>query len=393
MTSFLALVMTLILCVPVMAAGENYTMAIEVNGGSSATVARGSAVTVTLTLAQDGADDFDLYCMQDYVCFDPAYFTYVEDSLQVYTVGAVQAPVFSASAIAFPAGESQLNRIYVNRVSSQAQSVPSGVTALSFQLTAIQNGTTTLSHDKTEVFQTPGQLYPCALSSATVTISDNGGGSTGGGSTGGGGGSSGGDTDIQDPDTPLTDLPFVDVPSDAWFEDAVYGAYEKGLMNGTDATHFSPQTSLSRAMLAQVLYSLSSKPSINVDQLSALFDDVLRNSWYTDAVYWAREEGVLTGYDAQTFGPEDPITREQLALALYQYSAVKGYDTGVHSDLSAFADRDRASSWAEHALCWAVEHRIMSGKGDGILDPTGTATRAEVAQMLMSYLENVANAG
>ena len=169
MTSLLALVMTLILCVPVMAAGENYTMAIEVNGGSSATVARGSAVTVTLTLAQDGADDFDLYCMQDYVCFDPAYFTYVEDSLQVYTVGAVQAPVFSASAIAFPAGESQLNRIYVNRVSSQAQSVPSGVTVLSFQLTAIQNGTTTLSHDKTEVFQTPGQLYSCALSSATVT--------------------------------------------------------------------------------------------------------------------------------------------------------------------------------------------------------------------------------
>lgn len=144
------------------------------------------------------------------------------------------------------------------------------------------------------------------MGSATVTISDNGGGS------------SGGNTDIQDPDTPLTDLPFVDVPSDAWFEDAVYGAYEKSLMNGTGATHFSPQTSLSRAMLAQVLYSLSSKPNINVDQLSALFDDVLRNSWYTDAVYWAREEGVLAGYDAQTFGPEDPITREQLALALYQ---------------------------------------------------------------------------
>lgn len=392
-TGLMALVLAFTLCAPAMAATGDYAMSIQVNGGSSATVARGSEVTVTLTLSQEGADTFDLYSMQDYVCFDPDYFAYVEDSLQVYTVGAVPSPVFDASAIAFPAGETELNRIYVNRAGNTPQALSSGVTVLTFQLEALKNGTTTLSHDKTEVFQTPGQLYTCALRDATVTISDTaGGGGTGGGGTGGGGGSTGGgsagggDVVIEEPDTPLAPLPFVDVPADAWYADAVTYVVNAGLMNGTSATTFSPNGTTDRAMLVTVLYRLEGSPSVTS---YPQFSDVPGGTWYTDAVAWAAANGIVDGYGNGQFGPTDPVTREQTATILYRYVDYKGHDVSRQASLSGYTDDEAVSTWALDAMEWAVADGLISGTDTKALLPGGYAARSQTAQILMRLCESI----
>ena len=119
---------------------------------------------------------------------------------------------------------------------------------------------------------------------------------------------------------------------------------------------------------------------------SAVFTDVPSGMWYTSAVNWAAQQGIISGYGDGRFGPDDSVTREQLAVILYRYAQYKGYDNSASSSLSAFSDGSSASDWAVDALVWAVDHGVMAGKGDNILDPTGTATRAEVAQMFMNYL-------
>lgn len=386
-TSLLALTLLAGLCTPVLAAEEDqYAMAIQVNGSSSATVDRGSAVTVTLTMDREGADTFDLYCMQDYVCFDPAYFTYVEDSLQVYTVaGTVETPVFSASAIAFPAGQEELNRIYVNRVTDEAQTLSSGTTVLTFQLQAVQNGTTTISHDKTEVFRDPMQMHPCAVQDASVTIREPSGGGT---STGGGSvsGPTGGDTVIDEPDTPLGPLPFVDVPTGAWYEKAVEYVYQQELMSGTSETTFSPNAATDRAMLVTILYRLEGSPAVHD---ASPFTDVPAGTWYTDAVIWGAANGIVEGYGNGKFGPTDPVTREQVASILYRYVAYRGGDVSASTSLDGYTDKAAVSAWAESALEWAVADGLISGTDAKALMPGGRATRAETAQILMGLCQQL----
>ena len=175
--------------------------------------------------------------------------------------------------------------------------------------------------------------------------------------------------------------PFDDVPAGAWYEAAVTYAYRSGLMKGTSEGQFSPQVHLSRAMIVQILYNREHAPASS----AASFPDVPQGQWYTGAVTWAAELGIVSGYDNGFFGPDDQVTREQLAVILHRYAQHKGYDTAQEGDLSAFPDSSSTSAWAGDALAWAVGHGVMSGKGDGTLDPTGTATRAEVAQMLMNY--------
>lgn len=177
-------------------------------------------------------------------------------------------------------------------------------------------------------------------------------------------------------------LPFDDVPTGVWYESAVTYAYQNGLMQGTGGNHFAPETHLSRAMLVQILYNLEQGP----ESVRTQFPDVAEGEWYTQAIAWAAEHGIVSGYDNGTFGPDDWVTREQLALILYRYTQYKGYDTAEKGDLSAFQDGSSTSEWAEEALVWAVGYGVMAGKGGGTLDPIGTATRAEVAQMLMNYL-------
>ena len=220
-----------------------------------------------------------------------------------------------------------------------------------------------------------------------VTREDNQGGSTGGGSTGGGsttGGNTGGQTDIGDDETPLGSAPFTDVADDAWYKEAVDYVYANGLMSGTSATTFAPNMLLSRAMIAQVVHNLEDNPAA-AEQ--GVFTDVAAGAWYANAVDWAAGEEIVSGYGNGKFGPEDNITREQMALILYGYAQYKGYDVSASGELSSFTDGASTSSWAAEAVQWAVGSGLLSGKGGGVLDPQGTATRAEVASILMRFCE------
>ena len=167
---------------------------------------------------------------------------------------------------------------------------------------------------------------------------------------------------------------FSDVPASHWSADAVAFASSRELFSGTGDGQFSPDTSLSRGMLAQVLYNLEGRPAA----AGASFSDVPLSAWYAQAASWAMETGIFSGYGSGNFGPEDPITREQLAVVLYRYAG----SPEVTGDLSAFSDGESASPYARAALAWAVENGIFQGNGGGVLDPQGSATRAQVAQVM-----------
>ena len=270
------------------------------------------------------------------------------------------------------------------------------VARLTFSYSGSADVSITLGHSKIVTIlddaSTSGDTSsaPFTIQVTRESSGGSGGGSTGGGGSSGGGSSSGGGTDIEEPDTPLGDLPYTDVDPDAWYAEAVAYAVEKGLMTGTSSTTFAPEATLTRAMMAQILYNLEGKPSLDNEVLGYPYADVDADAWYADAVYWARKAGLVSGYSEEKFGPNDPITREQLASILCRYAAYKGKDVSAKADLSTFTDASSASTWAVDSLKWAVSEGILSGKGNGRLDPTGTATRAEVAQMFRNYLEKTA---
>lgn len=174
------------------------------------------------------------------------------------------------------------------------------------------------------------------------------------------------------------DNPFTDVSENEWYYDAVRFVYENGLMNGYDNNTFAPNANLSRAMLTQILYNKEGRPVSS----GSSFADVTSDAWYSEAVAWAAAQGIVSGYGNGLFGPNDHITREQLAVMLWRYA---GEPAATNKKLH-FNDVDEVSGYALDALCWATENGIINGKGGGILDPRGQATRAQVAQMLMNYL-------
>ncbi|MBR2577080.1 MAG: S-layer homology domain-containing protein [Firmicutes bacterium] len=175
------------------------------------------------------------------------------------------------------------------------------------------------------------------------------------------------------------DRPFVDVPEDAWFYDAVYHCYDSGYFKGVDDTHFAPQGTMTRAMFATVLYRIAGEPAVTGENP---FTDVKDGQWYTDAVVWAAENKIIEGYGKGVFGTDDPVTREQMVTIFWRYNE---QPEAEDADLSGFTDADQISSWAEDAFAWAVEAGVISGKGNGVLDPKGTATRAEVSQIVTNY--------
>ena len=183
-----------------------------------------------------------------------------------------------------------------------------------------------------------------------------------------------------DPDQPAA-LPFVDVSADDWFYPAVDYVYSEGLMTGTANDTFAPDTTLSRAMIASILYRMEGEPAVSG---SADFTDVAAGSWYADAVTWAADNGLAAGYGDGTFGPNDALSREQMAAFLYRYAEMKGLDVSASADLSHFSDASRISGWAEGVMSWAVGADLLHGQSDSILAPQGTATRAEVATVLMN---------
>lgn len=179
---------------------------------------------------------------------------------------------------------------------------------------------------------------------------------------------------------------YSDVSAKAWYAKAVAYVTDKDMMEG-DNGRFMPLDKLTRSQMAQVLFSLEGKKRVN-DALS--FHDVKGSEWYAEAVRWTASERIMNGYENGNFGPNDPLTREQLAVILHCYAAHKGYDVTASSDLTAYHDGAATSSWAKSALEWAVGDGLLSGKDGNRLDSQGTATRAEVAMILMRFCENVA---
>ena len=182
-------------------------------------------------------------------------------------------------------------------------------------------------------------------------------------------------TEPEEPETPA--LPFTDVAEGDWYYDAVAYCWENGIMDGTSGTVFAPNLLLNRAMMAQVLYNLADGTASTV----AGFPDVSPTAWYADAVNWAAANGYVTGYDNGSYGPEDSLTREQLAAILYRYAG----SPAPAGSLDGFADAASASAYAVDALRWAVGEGLLTGKDGGRLDPTGTASRAELAQILARF--------
>ena len=183
------------------------------------------------------------------------------------------------------------------------------------------------------------------------------------------------------PEEPKT-MPFTDVKPGDWFYDCVYWAWSSGVMQGTSETLFSPNLTTSRGMIVTILYRLAGSPAAPA---KSPFADVSQGAWYAAPVSWAAWYGIVNGYDGKTFGPDDPITREQMAAIFYRYASVRGYDVSAAAPLTGFSDAGKVRDYAKTPLAWAVAMGLIRGMGDGTLAPQGRATRAQAAAILQRF--------
>lgn len=167
---------------------------------------------------------------------------------------------------------------------------------------------------------------------------------------------------------------------DDWFANGVDYVFQKGLMSGTGTGTFAPNTALTRGMLVTILYQMAGAPEVTG---TCPFRDVAAGSYYEKAAIWAAENGLVSGYENGCFGPNDPVTREQLAAILYRYAQYRGLDVSQTGSIGGFADNSSVSGYARTAMAWANGAGLISGMGDNTLAPRGTATRGQAAVILM----------
>ena len=181
-------------------------------------------------------------------------------------------------------------------------------------------------------------------------------------------------------------LPFTDLAAGAWYEDAVAYVYRHDLMSGYSEDLFGPNNDLSRAQLCQIIYNMEGRPTVAG---GSSFSDVADGAWYTDAVTWAASQGIVDGYGGGLFGPDDNITREQLASILYRYAQAKGYDVSIGEDTNilSYSDASDVAEYAISAMQWACGSGVITGISESALAPRGEATRAQAAMMLMRFCE------
>lgn len=195
------------------------------------------------------------------------------------------------------------------------------------------------------------------------------------------------DTSTNVPDTSASN-PFTDVNETDWFYQDVMFVYEKGLLSDTNTTAFAPNSNATRAQLAVLFYRMENSPKVRGENS---FIDVVYGSdtaWYYDAVTWAEKNGIMNGYGNGSFGPDDPITREQLAAIFHRYAQYKGYNVTTAGNLDHFTDKAEISPWAQETLNWAVGIGLMSGTAENQLSPQKTAARAQIAAMLHRFIAN-----
>ena len=179
----------------------------------------------------------------------------------------------------------------------------------------------------------------------------------------------------------VEDTGFSDVAADAWYADAVTYVRDNGLMSGTSDTTFTPGGTMTRGMLVTTLYRMAGSPSLENEDLGYPFADVPGDAWYADGVYWARLAGVVGGYSEDQFGPDDPVTREQIAAILWRYAGSPAAESGTD-----FADEGSISAYATQAVDWARANGIVNGVEDNRFLSQSSATRAQVATILRNYL-------
>lgn len=192
------------------------------------------------------------------------------------------------------------------------------------------------------------------------------------------------DPNWEDPEDPATDVSeiFTDVPANHWAQAAIQYVYDNGLMTGVSDTAFAPEATTTRAMIVSMLARMENVTSA----ADAGFTDVAADDWYATAVNWAAANGIVNGISDDTFAPNDPITREQLAAMLMNYAQYKGLDVSARADLSHYSDAENISSWANDVLSWAVAEGLLTGVTDDTIAPQAHATRAQVAAILQRFL-------
>lgn len=179
---------------------------------------------------------------------------------------------------------------------------------------------------------------------------------------------------------------FTDVPAGSWFESAVQYVSDKGYMAGVGYRQFNPNHTVTRAMIAQILYAAEGKPEFSG---ASAFDDVSKSDWFYDAVNWAAKNNLVAGYGNRKFGPNNQVTREQLAAILFKYTQFKKFASKTSADLSKFKDYNATSAWAKDAVKWAVANGLISGFENGTIRPKGTATRGQLAVILKAYDQSI----
>lgn len=231
----------------------------------------------------------------------------------------------------------------------------------------------------------------CDVRRMDVTVTLTGGGTSGTGGTGTGSGNrpvvTPPEEDLEDPDVPLANLPgiFADVKANDWCYEATKFVAEKNLMRGVSETDFKPEMNTTRGMIVTILYRMENEP----DVAPTKFLDVSQTAWYGNATAWGEATGIAKGMSDGNFYAMNDVTREQLAAFLFRFAEHRGYDVTARGDLTAFADGGNTSAWAKDAMSWAVATGLIKGKGGAALDPLSTATRGEVAAILMRFCQNV----
>ncbi|MGM9567249.1 MAG: S-layer homology domain-containing protein [Clostridia bacterium] len=179
------------------------------------------------------------------------------------------------------------------------------------------------------------------------------------------------------------EIPFTDLAKDGWYQDSVRYVYVNGIMNGMTGTTFEPDSELTRAMYITMLYRLGGKPEVKA---TSSYDDVKDDEWYSKAVAWGTEKGIVEGYNGK-FSPMDSITREQMAAMMYRYAKLNGCDVSNTASFDAFKDGNTVSDWAKEEMGWAVASKLMQGHDNGTLEPKGSATRAQAAAVIQRFAE------
>lgn len=386
---------------------------LTVNGQTSVTVQPGSEVDVEAKLVRTDEDEsFDMYAVQYDIWYDPDIFELIADSL---SGGTHELRVNESSLDGSREGWRSVSASAYS-TSASGDKWANGDTVAAFKLKAKRAGIASLQSKNYYVSRSDGMSsYDVSANDAVVTVkipesdkgntgsdTNGGGNNNSGGSnsnTGGsasGGNSAGGGTSVK-PDapaeTPVNDndassakpsARFDDIAAGAWYESAVSYALEKGLFSGTSEKTFSPNGTMMRSMLVTVLWRMEGTPATAA---GSSFNDVENGKWYTDAVAWASSNGIVTGYGNGKFGVSDSVTRQQLAAILYRYASLKGMDVSAAADISGYADASEVASWAKTPVEWSVKSGIINGVSGNKLSPSGTATRAQAAAMLMRFAD------